>query len=106
MNPLEMLRHHVSGAIDRGEKQAITEIAPSRNAGQLAMAVINTGDSYTHRVAISRIYPYATRLARWEDMAREESRRAHYGGLLFTRADFKEAAVEIDAYMVPHIKEL
>lgn len=25
MNPLDALRHHVTGAIERGEKQAITE---------------------------------------------------------------------------------
>ena len=29
MNPLEKLRHHVTGAIERGEKEAIIEIKPT-----------------------------------------------------------------------------
>lgn len=105
MTPLEMLRHHVSGAIARGEKQAITEIAPARNAKQLALAVINTGASYSRRLTVARSWPELARLSEWDRMARAEAKAPHYEGMTFTRADIDAAAVEIDAYMAQHVSE-
>jgi hypothetical protein len=52
MNPLETLRYHVTGAIERGEKQAI-EAIPVINKAQEAMDFINASTESGRTVYIS-----------------------------------------------------
>jgi hypothetical protein len=52
MIPLELLRHHVSGAIERGEAQAI-ECVPVINKAQEAMDFINASTNAGQTVYIS-----------------------------------------------------
>lgn len=52
MNPLELLRHHVSGAIERGEAQAI-EAIPVINKAQRAMDFINASTDEGRTVYIA-----------------------------------------------------
>ena len=52
MSPLELLRHHVSGAIERGEAQAIAGI-PVINKAQEAMDFINAATDAGQTVYIS-----------------------------------------------------
>ena len=44
--PLNALRHHVTGAIKRGEKQAITEVKPKRARSQVKDWTVRMGDHF------------------------------------------------------------
>ena len=60
-NPLDRLKHHVTGAIERGEKTAIVEqAAPRMFGGSIHAALVHAATQYDTRQARGKRYnPYA-----------------------------------------------
>jgi len=53
MNPRDMLRHHVTGAIERGEATPIVEVRDGRDYGYLQHGAGTSGPFRTERVTVT-----------------------------------------------------